>query len=100
MQRLARGKQRSRTGSLTARKRGSRLPRTGYLANPASLIGIPRLEKAHTSNKITFGSSALTELAQTLVNIDRANEADWIAAGRNPSTLVEHALRRYLTDRG
>ena len=51
MPRLARSKQCSRTGSLPARKRRSRLPRTGYLANPASLIGIPRLEAAHAGNR-------------------------------------------------
>ncbi|MGB8770043.1 MAG: hypothetical protein WCC92_10530 [Candidatus Korobacteraceae bacterium] len=100
MQRLSRSKQCSRTGSLTARKGISRLPRTGYLANPASLIGIPRLEQGHTGNKISFGSSALTALAQTLVEIDVANEADWTAAEKTPSTLVEHVLRRYLADRG
>ena len=100
MPRLARSKQCSRTGSLTARKRRSRLPRTGYLANPASLIGIPRLEPVHAGNKISFGSSALTALAQTLVKIDQANESDWIAAGKTPSTLVEQVLRRYLADRG
>src|SRR5664280_2812747 len=100
MPRLARSKQRSRTGSITARKRRSRLPRTGYLANPASLIGIPRLEPVHVGNKISFGSSALTALAQTLVEIDLASESDWIAAGKLPSTLVEQVLRRYLADRG
>ena len=100
MPRLARGKQCSRTGSPSARKRRSRLPRTGYLANPASLIGIPRLEPVHAGNKISFGSSALTALAQTLVNIDIATEADWTAAEKLPSTLVEHVLRRYLADRG
>ena len=100
MPRLARSKQCSRTGSLTARKRRSRLPRTGYLANPASLIGIPRLEPVHAGNKISFGSSALTALAQTLVEIDLATEADWIAAEKSPSTLVEQVLRRYLADRG
>ena len=51
MPRLARCKQCSRTGSLAARKRISRLPRAGYLANPASLIGIPRLELVHAGNK-------------------------------------------------
>jgi hypothetical protein len=96
MQRLSRSKQFSRTGSLTARKRRSRVPRTRYLANPASLIGIPRLAPVHAGNKISFGSSALTVLAQTLVKIDVATEADWIAAGKLPSTLVEHVLRRYL----
>jgi hypothetical protein len=37
---------------------------------------------------------------QTLVEIDLANEADWSAAGKTPSTLVEHVLSRYLADRG
>src|SRR5208337_419051 len=100
MPRLARSKQRSRTGSLPARKRRSRLPRTGYLANPAGLIGIPRLEPVHVGNKISFGSSALTALAQTLVEIDQANESDWIAAGKTPTSLVEQVLRRYLAHRG
>ena len=100
MQRLARSKQCSRTGSLTASKRRPRFPRTGYLANPASLIGIPRLEPVHFGNKISFGSSALTELAQTLVKIDLATEADSTAAEKSPSTLVEQVLRRYLADRG
>jgi hypothetical protein len=34
------------------------------------------------------------------VKIDQATEADWIAAGKTPSTLVQQVLRRYLTDRG
>jgi hypothetical protein len=100
MQRLARSKQRSGTGSLPARKGRSRLPRTRYLANPASLIGIPRLKAVHAGNKISFGSSALTALAQTLVEIDVANEADWTAAEKTPFTLIAHVLRRYLADRG
>jgi hypothetical protein len=100
MQRLSRSKQCRRTGSLTARERRSRVPRTRYLANPASLIGIPRLEQVHAGNKINFGSSALTALSQTLVEIDEANESDWIAAEKSPSALVEHVLRRYLADRG
>ena len=54
------------------------------LANPASLIGIPRLEPVHAGTKISFRSSALTALAQTLVEIDLANEADWTAAEENP----------------
>src|SRR5208337_13414 len=100
MPRLARSMQCSRTGSLPARKRRSRLPRTRYLANPASLIGIPRLEPVHVGNKVSFGSSALTTLAQTLVKIDQADESDWIAAEKTPSTLVEQVLRRYLADHG
>ena len=39
-------------------------------------------------------------MAQILVEIDQANEPDWIAAGKTPSTLVEQVLRRYLADRG
>src|SRR5664279_3712604 len=100
MPRLARSKQCPRTGSLTARKRRSRLPRTRYLANPASLIGIPRLKAVHAGNKISFGSSALTAQAQALVEIDQAGESDWIAAEKTPSTLVEQVLRRFLSDRG
>jgi len=64
------------------------------------LIGIPRLESAYIGNKISFGSSALTALAHTLVKINQANESDWAAAEKLPSTLVEHVLRRYLADRG
>ena len=100
MQRLARSKQRSRTGSLTARKRRSRLPRTGYLANPASLIGIPRLEAAQAGSRITFGCSDLTALAQTLVEIDLATESDWIGAGKAPAALVDSVFRRFLRDHG
>lgn len=100
MQRLARGRQSSRTGSLTSRKRRSCLPRAGYLANPSSLIGIPRLEPAHIGNKISFGSSALTALAQTLVEIDLANESDWVAAGKAPSALVDYVFHRLLADHG
>src|ERR1035437_383878 len=100
MPRFARSKQRSRAGSLTARKRRSRLPRTWYLANPTSLIGIPRLEPVHAGDKISFGSSALTVLAQTLVEIGHATESDWNAAGKAPSTLVQQVLCRYLADRG
>ena len=100
MPRLARSKHCSRAGSLLAGKRRSRLSRTGYLANPASLIGIPQLEPGHAGNKISFGSSSLTALAQTLVGIDLATEAAWIAAGKTPSTLVEQMLHRFLADRG
>src|SRR5271166_5756056 len=100
MQRLSRSKQCSRTGSLPARKGRPRLPRARYLADPASLIGIPRLEPVHAGNKISFGSSALTALAQTLVEIDQADESDWIAAEKTPSTLVEQVLRHYLADHG
>jgi len=100
MPRLARSKQRSRTGSLHARKRRSRLPRTRYLANPASLISIPRLESAHAGSRITFGCSDLTALAQTLVEIGLATEPDWIAAGKTPAALVDSVFHRFLHDHG
>ena len=58
------------------------------------------MNQSHVGNKISFGSSALTALAQTLVEIDLATESDWIAAEKTPSTLVEQVLRRYLADRG
>lgn len=100
MPRLARSKQRSRAGSLTARKRRSRFPRPGHLANPASLIGIPRLEAAHAGSRITFGCSDLTALAQSLVEIGLATEPDWIAAGKTPAALVDSVFRRFLRDHG
>ena len=98
MPRLARSKQCPRTGSLTTRKGRSRLPRIRYLANPASLIGIPRLEVGHAGNRITFGCSELNSLAQALVEIDLATESDWIAAGRIPAALVDSVFRRFLCD--
>src|ERR1035441_7357529 len=100
MPRLARSKQCSRTGSLTARKRGSHLSRTGYLANPASLIGIPRLEAAHVGSRITFGCSDLTALAQTMVETGLATEFDWTGAGKTPAALVDSVFRRFLRDHG
>jgi hypothetical protein len=100
MQRLARSKQCSRTGSLNARKRRSRVPRTGHLANPASLIGIPRLEAAHAGSRIAFGCSDLTALAQTLVEIGLATQPDWIAVGKTPAALVDSVFRRCLRDHG
>jgi hypothetical protein len=100
MPRLATSKQRSRTGSLTARERRSRLPRTGYLANPAGLIGIPRLEAAHAGGRITFGCSDLTALAQTLVEIGLATPPDWIGAGKTPAALVDSVFRRFLREHG
>src|ERR1035438_2285912 len=96
MPRLARSKQHSRTGSLTASERRSRLSRNGYLANPASLIGIPGLEAAHAGSRITFGCSDLTALAQTLVEIGLATEPDWIAAGKAPAPPVDFLPLRLL----
>ena len=98
MPRFARSKQCPRTGSLTARKRRSRLSRNGYLANPASLIGMPKLEAGHSGNRISFGCSELNSLAQALVEIDLATESDWIAAGKIPAALVDSVFRRFLRD--
>ena len=98
MLKLARRKQCSRAGSLIPRKRRSRLSPVRYLANPASVIGIPRLEVAHAGSRITFGCSDLTSLAQTLVEIDLATELDWIAAGKAPAALVDSVFRRFLRD--
>jgi hypothetical protein len=64
------------------------------------LISIPRLEAAHAGALITFGCSDLTALAQTLVELDRVTESDWIAAGRVPAALVDSVFRRFLHDRG
>src|SRR5271157_4992681 len=100
MPRLARSKQCSRSGSLTTRKRRSRLSPVRHLANPASLIGIPRLEAAHAGSRITFGCSDLIALAQTLVEIGLATESDWIAAGKAPTALVDSLFRRFLRDHG
>jgi hypothetical protein len=69
------------------------------LANPASLIGMPRLQPVHSGSKLSFGSAALTSLAQTLVAIGLADESDWIAAGETASALVERVLSRYLAER-
>jgi hypothetical protein len=74
--------------------------RTGYLAAASGLIGIPKLQAGHGGEKIGFGSSALTMLAESLVEIGLAHETDWGAAQKLPSTLVDHMLRRFLTDHG
>jgi hypothetical protein len=100
MPRLARNKQHSRTSSLTASQRRSRLSPVRHLAKPASLIGIPRLEAVHAGSRITFGCSDLTALAQTLVEIDVATESDWIGAGKTPAALVDFVFRRFLRDHG
>jgi hypothetical protein len=63
-------------------------------------MGIPRLERTHSGTEISFGSSALSALAGTLVGLDLASESDWIAAGKLPSALVDGVLRRFLSDRG
>jgi hypothetical protein len=74
--------------------------RPGYLARASGLIGLPRLRPCHGGEKIGFGSSALTKLAESLVEIGLAHEADWGAAQKLPSTLVDQVLRRFLADHG
>jgi hypothetical protein len=93
-------RQYSCTGTVTSRQRRSRIFPVRYLANPASLISIPRLEAAHAGTRVTFGCSDLTALAQTLVEIDLANESDWVAAERAPAALVDSVFRRFLRDHG
>jgi hypothetical protein len=100
MPRLASRRQCPRPGTLSPGERGTRLSRAGHLANPSSLITIPRLEPAHLGGKLSFGSSALTALALSLVEIDLADESDWVATGRVPAALVEYVIRRLLNERG
>ena len=100
MRGLASSRQRVRKGALPATIRRPSGSRSGYLANPSCLMGIPRLERTQAGGKISFGSSALSALAGILVEIDLASESDWIAAGKLPSALVDHVLRRFLSDRG
>ena len=100
MPRLAAGKQCSHLGTLPARKRRPHLSPVGYLANPASLTAIPKLDSHHSGSRLTFGDAKLTSLAQTLVEIDLANESDWIAAAKVPSALVDRAIRQFLSEHG
>jgi hypothetical protein len=74
--------------------------RAGHLAPASGLIGIPKLQPCHGGEKIDFGSSALTGLAETLVEIGLASEPDWISAKKLPSALVDHVLRQFLADHG
>lgn len=90
----------ARAGAVDPATRRSSVARSGYLAPAAGLIGIPKLQPCHGGEKIGFGSSALTMLAGSLVEIGLAHEADWDAARKLPSTLVDQVLRRYLSDHG
>lgn len=76
------------------------MARAGYLAPASGLIGLAKLQPHHGGEKIGFGSSALTMLAESLVEIGLAHEADWAAAQKLPSTLVDQVLRRFLADHG
>ena len=100
MPRLAAGKQHTRSGTLPARKRRPRLSPVGYLANPTSLTGIPKLNSHHSGTRITFGDAKLASLAQTLVELGLTDQSDWIAAAKIPSALVDRVIRRFLSERG
>jgi len=95
---LTKRRQHPCTDAVSARQRGSRVSPIRYLANPPSLISIPRLEAAHAGSRITFGCSDLTALAQTLIEVGLATASDWIAAGKTPAALVDSVFRRFLCD--
>lgn len=63
-------------------------------------MAIPKLKPHHSGQKIGFGTASLTVLAQTLVEMGFANEADWREARRSPSGLVDIALRGFFAQRG
>jgi hypothetical protein len=71
-----------------------------YLAAATGLISIPKLQPNHAGEKIGFGSSSLTALARSLVELGFATSADWTDAARVPSTMVDRVLRRFLANNG
>jgi hypothetical protein len=83
-----------------ARARRPTLARAGYLAPASGLISIPKLQPDHAGGKIGFGSSSLTALAQSLVELGFATRADWTDAAHVPSTMVDRVLRRFLANNG
>jgi hypothetical protein len=76
------------------------LARAWYLAAATGLISIAKLQPSHGAGKIGFGSSSLTALAQSLVELGFATRADWTDAARVPSTMVDRVLRRFLANHG
>jgi len=90
----------ARTGTIGSGPRRSGVARTGCLAPAAGLIGLPKLEAHHRGEKISFGSSALIALAESLVKLGLADAEAWIAADKVPSTLVNKVLRGFLADHG
>jgi hypothetical protein len=90
----------TRAGAIAPHIRGPVVARAGYLAAASGLINIPKLRVDHRGEKISFGASSLTALAASLVEIGIADEADWAAAKRSPSGLVNLVLRRFLADHG
>ena len=89
-----------RASAFGAGTRRPSLARPGYLARASGLISIPKLQPNHAGEKIGFGASSLTALAQSLVELGFARRADWTDAVRVPSQLVDLALRRFLADHG
>lgn len=100
MPRFTTGKHHACPRPRTAKNRTASIPQFGSLADPSSLITIPRLESTHAACKITNGASSLKTLARTLVEIDLATEQDWLEAKRDAYRLVELVLSRFLADRG
>lgn len=88
-----------RASAFGAGTRRSALARHRYLAPASGLIGIPKLQTDQAGEKIGFGSSSLTALAQSLVELGLATPVGWTDAARIPSNLVDLALRRFLADR-
>src|SRR5581483_7904143 len=89
-----------RAGTFGAGTRRPALARPGYLARASGLISIPKLQPNHAGEKIGFGASSLTALAQSLVELGFATRADWTDAAHVPSKLVDLALHRFLADHG
>jgi hypothetical protein len=90
----------SRASAFGASTRRPTLAGPWYLAAAAGLISIAKLQPTHGVGKIGFGSSSLTALAQSLVELGFATSADWTDAARVPSTMVDRLLRRFLADHG
>jgi hypothetical protein len=58
------------------------------------------LQPNHAGEKIGFGASSITALAQSLVELGFSTRADWTDAVCVHSKLVDLALRRFLADHG
>jgi hypothetical protein len=89
-----------RASTFGAGTRRPALARPRYLARASGLISIPKLQPNHAGEKIGFGASSLTALAQSLVELGFATSADWTDAARVPSTMVDRVLRRFLANHG
>lgn len=58
-----------RAGTFGAGTRRPALARPGYLARASGLISIPKLQPNHAGEKIGFGASSLTALAQSWLSL-------------------------------